>query len=195
MAEIAVQVIEALKLPQIDALGFSLGGSIVQHLLIDKPSLIRTAVLVGSAPQGSSGFRQLPDVISTAIKTKGATGRPLRALLFFTDTESGRAEADEYLKNINNHSVDPEAHVPEQTMGAQGKALVTWGSMPENTEQLAQIKQPVLIVNGSDDSLAPTLESVTLFQPQLFFARVKVRQASAILTPRNATAFPAISRR
>lgn len=46
--------------------------------------------------------------------------------------------------------------------------------------QLAQIKQPVLIVNGSDDSLAPTLESVTLFQPQLFFARVSPIRRSAI---------------
>ncbi|OWV87612.1 hypothetical protein ATY78_03690 [Rhizobium sp. R635] len=164
MAAIAAQLIEALKLQQVDALGFSLGGSIVQQLLIERPSLIRKAVLVGSAPQGSAGFRRLPDVISTAIKTSGETGRPLRALLFFTDTESGKAEADEYLKNINNHSVDPEAPVSEQTMGAQAKALVTWGSMPENTEQLAQIKQPVLIVNGSDDSIAPTLESVTLFQ-------------------------------
>ncbi|WHO73082.1 alpha/beta fold hydrolase [Rhizobium sp. BT03] len=164
MAEIAVQLIEALKLQKVDALGFSLGGSIVQQLLIEKPSLIRKAVLVGSAPQGSAGFRQLPKVIATAIKTSGETGRPLRALLFFTDTELGRAEADEYLKNINNHSVDPEAPASEQTMGAQAKALVTWGSMPENSEQLAQIKQPVLIVNGSKDLIAPTLESVTLFQ-------------------------------
>ncbi|RFC00681.1 hypothetical protein B5K08_02125 [Rhizobium leguminosarum bv. trifolii] len=39
MAEIAVQLIEALKLQKIDALGFSLGGSIVQQLLIEKPSL------------------------------------------------------------------------------------------------------------------------------------------------------------
>ncbi|RFC00682.1 hypothetical protein B5K08_02130 [Rhizobium leguminosarum bv. trifolii] len=68
------------------------------------------------------------------------------------------------MKNINNHSADPEVPASEQTMGAQAKALVTWGSMPENSEQLAQIKQPVLIVNGSKDLIAPTLESVTLFQ-------------------------------
>jgi pimeloyl-ACP methyl ester carboxylesterase len=36
--------------------------------------------------------------------------------------------------------------------------------MPNNHNQLERITQPVLVVNGSDDIMAATLESVELFQ-------------------------------
>ena len=86
----------------------------------------------------------------------------MRVVLFFTDTAKGAGL--EYMKNVDNHTVDPETPVSEATMKAQAKAIVTWGSMPNNRDKLARITQPVLIVNGSNDIMAPTLESVELFQ-------------------------------
>lgn len=164
MAKISEQLIDALKLQQVDVLGYSLGGCIVQQILVDRPELIRKTIIVGSGPQGSPGLRVIPDVIAAAVKKSGETGRSLRAILFYTDTERGKAEGAEYLKNINNHSVDAEPPASEETTGAQAKALVTWGSMPDNYAALGRITQPVLIVNGSNDIIAPPPESVVLFQ-------------------------------
>ena len=81
-----------------------------------------------------------------------------------TETDAGKAAGADYLQNINNHAVDAEAPVSDATRNAQAKAIVGWGSMPHNYAQLAQFTQPVLIVNGSNDLIAPTLESVVLFQ-------------------------------
>jgi len=164
MAKIGEGLIEALSLKQVDVLGYSLGGCIVQQILADRPELIRKAIIVGSGPQGSPGLKVLPEVIAAGMKKSTETGRPLRAVLFYTDTEAGKAEGAEYLQNINNHSVDAEEPASKETTGAQAKAIVTWGSMPNNYTQLGRITQPVLIVNGSNDIIAPTLESVVLFQ-------------------------------
>ncbi|AHB47839.1 alpha/beta hydrolase [Hyphomicrobium nitrativorans NL23] len=164
MARVGEGLVDALGLREIDVLGFSVGGAIVQHILSDRPELIRKAIIVGSGPQGSPGLKALPEVIEAGIKKSNETGAHLRVVLFFTETDTGKAAGAEYLRNINNHSVDPEAPVSEATRNAQAKAIVTWGSMENNYVQLAQITQPVLIVNGSNDLIAPTLESVVLFQ-------------------------------
>lgn len=164
MAKVAEGFIGALNLKQVDVLGFSLGGCIAQQLLADRPNLVRKAIIAGSGPQGSPGLKNLPNVVGAAVKKSGETGTPLRVVLFFTDTQAGKTAGMEYLKNINNHSVDAEKPVSKETMNAQAKAIVTWGSMPNNHAALQRITQPVLVVNGSNDIMAPTLESVELFQ-------------------------------
>src|SRR5215217_4197110 len=42
---------DALGLTQIDLLGFSLGGMVAQQVALDRPSLVRKMLLVGTAPQ------------------------------------------------------------------------------------------------------------------------------------------------
>jgi pimeloyl-ACP methyl ester carboxylesterase len=44
------------------------------------------------------------------------------------------------------------------------KALLFFTSTPANHAQLAAIKQPVLVVNGNDDLIAPTINSYFLYQ-------------------------------
>ncbi len=60
MAHYAEGFLDALHLSQVDVLGFSLGGAVVQQVLADRPELIRKAILVGTGPQGAEGFRTCP---------------------------------------------------------------------------------------------------------------------------------------
>src|SRR6516225_335754 len=46
----------ALGLKEIDAVGFSLGGMIVQHLAHDYPKLVRRIILLGTGPRGGEGM-------------------------------------------------------------------------------------------------------------------------------------------
>src|SRR3981189_3508309 len=43
---------DALGLTQIDLLGFSLGGMVAQQAALNRPSLVRKMLLVGTAPEG-----------------------------------------------------------------------------------------------------------------------------------------------
>ncbi|WP_052200903.1 alpha/beta fold hydrolase [Terriglobus sp. TAA 43] len=164
MAHYAEGFLDALQLSKIDALGFSLGGAVVQQLLADRPELVRKAILVGTGPQGAEGFDKLPSVIADKSKESAEKNVPLKALLFFTDTREGRQAGLDFVKRINNHTIDPEPIATPAAVQAQAKAYVTWGLTPANYRLLEAIKQPVLIVNGNNDLIAPTINSYVLYQ-------------------------------
>ena len=156
--------LDELHLSQVDVLGFSLGGAVAQQVLADRPELVRKVILVGTGPQGAEGFKDLPNVIGENVKKSAEANVPLKSLLFFTSTPQGRQAGLEFVKRINNHTVDPEPVATQEATQAQAKAYITWGLSPANHAQLAAIKQPVLIVNGNDDLIAPTINSYVLYQ-------------------------------
>jgi pimeloyl-ACP methyl ester carboxylesterase len=164
MARYAQGFLDALDLNEVDILGFSLGGAVAQQVLADRPELVRKAILVGTGPQGAEGFKDLPRIISENMKKSAEMNVPLKALLFFTTTPEGRQSGLEFVKRINNHKVDPEPAASQEATQAQATAWITWGLAPANDAQLAAIKQPVLVVNGNDDQIAPTVNSYVLYQ-------------------------------
>lgn len=164
MAHYAEGFLDALHLNHVDMLGFSLGGAVAQQVLADRPGLVRKAILVGTGPQGAEGFNALPDIISENTKKSAETNVPLKALLFFTATPDGRQSGLDFVKRINNHKVDPEPEASQAATQAQAKAWITWGMSPANHAQLAAIKQPVLVVNGNEDLIAPTVNSYVLYK-------------------------------
>lgn len=164
MAEVAKGFLDALKLKNVDVLGFSIGGSVAQVLVADRPDLVRKLILVGTGPQGGEGIKNLLAIIQQGFKTAGEKSLHPKVPLFFTTSEKGVAAGKDFVTRINNHTVDPEPFATEAATNAQAKALITWGSMPANFEQLKAIKQPVLIVNGSNDLIIPTVNSYVLYQ-------------------------------
>ncbi len=78
------------------------------------------------------------------MKKSAETNVPLKVLLFFTSTPEGRQAGLEFVKRINNHTVDPEPAASQEATQAQAKAYITWGLSPVNHAQLTAIKQPVL---------------------------------------------------
>jgi len=164
MAGVAEAFIEALQLEQVDLLGFSLGGFVAQQILIDRPQLVRRAVIAGTGPRGGSGITELAAVLADAMKKSADHKLHPKVFLFFTGTSQGRAAATAFVDRIGKHTVDPDPAVSDATMMAQLKAIVAWGSAPPNSAELAAIRQPVLIVNGSDDVMVPTINSFELFR-------------------------------
>jgi pimeloyl-ACP methyl ester carboxylesterase len=164
MAHLAEGFIDALKLKSVDVLGFSIGGSVAQLLVADRPELVRKIILVGAGPQGGEGIKDLMSVVSDGMQRAAARKVDPKVALFFTETEEGKAAGDTYARHIANHKVDPEAPASQEATQAQAKALITWGMSPSNFDQLAKITQPVLIVNGSHDLIIPTVNSYVLYE-------------------------------
>jgi pimeloyl-ACP methyl ester carboxylesterase len=164
MARVAEAFVGSLGLRQVDILGFSMGGAVAQQFLIDKPSVVRKAVLVGTAAQGTKGVLNLPKVVVDAFKRAAEEKTDPRVFLFFTDTADGKLAAKEYVGRINKHTVDPSPKVSDDVRKVQLKAIMTSAGSPPNDAQLAAITQPVLVVNGSNDVMAPTEASYKLYQ-------------------------------
>jgi pimeloyl-ACP methyl ester carboxylesterase len=163
MSKDAIAFINALKLKKVDLLGFSLGGFVAQQILIDKPDLVRKAILAGTGPQGGEGVRDLMRVLNEAQEFNAKTKLPQKAFLFFSGTEKGQKAGAEYVKRINNHTVDAESVSSKETFDAQLKAILAWGNGSSQSALLKKIKIPVLIVNGNNDIMVPTVNSYNMF--------------------------------
>jgi pimeloyl-ACP methyl ester carboxylesterase len=61
MAHDAMRFLDALHLPEIDLLGFSLGGFVAQELTLIRARLVRRLVLAGTGPQGGQGMHGFAD--------------------------------------------------------------------------------------------------------------------------------------
>ena len=163
MANDAVAFITALGLKQVDLLGFSLGGFIAQVIAAEHPALVRRLILAGTGPEGGEGIRNLPQALEQAQKT---SPDDLRRYLFFEQTDTSQDAGRAFLKRQAQRTMDRDPESSQQTVGAQFTAIVAWGTDgdPRSARRLQQITQPVLVVNGKNDIMVPTINSYTLFQ-------------------------------
>jgi len=160
MADDAIDFIYALGFEKVDLLGFSLGGFIAQNLAETYPDLIRKLILAGTGPKGGEGITELLTVVNA-----GMSDGPAKVLrnLFFTKTKSGYEAGEQFLERLQSRKVNRDIPATEETVNAQAKAIITFGYETDATnQQLRNIKQPVLIVNGTEDLIVPSVNSYVL---------------------------------
>jgi pimeloyl-ACP methyl ester carboxylesterase len=164
VAQMAAEVrafLSALELRTVDLLGYSLGGCVAQVLAADHPTLVRKAVLVGTAPQG--GEEHLLAVLADARARAGA-GDP-RLPLFFTLSPASQAAGQAFLKRAAARTADRDPDSGPAIMGPQAKALIGWcADKSSGNRVLDAINQPVLIVSGSNDTMLPDSNAYFLFK-------------------------------
>src|SRR5215831_18671688 len=59
MASHALDLLDGLGLESCDVLGFSLGGMVAQQMALDRSSIFRRMILVGTAPRGGEDIMHL----------------------------------------------------------------------------------------------------------------------------------------
>ncbi len=163
MADHAVAFIAALGLTRVDFLGFSLGGFVAQVVAALHPDLVRRIILAGTGPEGGEGIQNLGEVLAQAQQASPADPR---LFLFFEQTESSQSAGRAFLERQARRTTDRDPDSTEQTVSAQFKAIVDWGALPspEAATRLRTITQSVLVANGKNDLIVPTINSYALFQ-------------------------------
>jgi pimeloyl-ACP methyl ester carboxylesterase len=153
--------VEALKLTQVDVLGFSIGGYIAQSFVLRHPRLVRRLVLVGTGPRNGD-----PTKNPLVAKVAGNEVPTLEdfLFLFFSPSAEGQAAGRAFWERRHQRKdADPPSSV--QVMHAQRAALAEWRQpRGERYADLKTIKQPTLVVNGNDDIMVPTVNSISLSQ-------------------------------
>jgi pimeloyl-ACP methyl ester carboxylesterase len=150
-----------LKLTQVDVLGFSIGGYIAQSFVLRHPRLVRRLVLVGTGPRNGD-----PTKNPLVAKVAGNEVPTLEdfLFLFFSPSAEGQAAGRAFWERRHQRKdADPPSSV--QVMHAQRAALAEWRQpRGERYADLKTIKQPTLVVNGNDDIMVPTVNSISLSQ-------------------------------
>jgi pimeloyl-ACP methyl ester carboxylesterase len=154
MARDAIIFLEALKLEEVDLLGFSLGGFVAQEIALLRPSLVRKLILAGTGPQGGPvmhGWRK--DIADNARVDQAGAEQLL--YIMFRHTPSSQAKGVEYLGRFMARK-DRDAPSNVATRNAQYDAVVEWGVPDHNKlQRLAAIQQPTFVGNGDDDLMCP----------------------------------------
>jgi pimeloyl-ACP methyl ester carboxylesterase len=161
MAQDTAAFLEALGVDTVDLLGFSLGGAVAQIVVEQRPDLVRRVILAGTAPAGDQGPAATGAVLQAALEKAGAEGKHPKHFLFFSPTATSQAAADAFLARLAERAADRDAPATNETIGAQLNALAKWeqGASPAG---LANVHKPVLVVNGDDDTMLPTISSFHL---------------------------------
>jgi pimeloyl-ACP methyl ester carboxylesterase len=161
----AAAFIKALGLTNVDVLGFSLGGLVAQEITLQAPHLVRRLVLVGTGPRsGESMATGTPE----GQKIFGATYQEpddLWLSVFFTPSRPSQVAGREFLKRFRLRTKGRDPEVNDKVATAQRTAIAKWGAPRERPyDYLKVIRQPTLVVNGSNDLIIYTVNSFILQQ-------------------------------
>ena len=161
----AVAFSRALGLNKVDVLGFSIGGMVAQEITLQAPDLVRKLILVGTGPRGGQGMESLTQVAQRIFGAAYDPPEHLWLAVLFSPSEAGQAAGKEFLKrkHLRQEGRDPE--VNDKVSPAQIEAMDKWGVQQEGSYgYLKTIKQPTLVVNGSNDVIMPTINSFIMEQ-------------------------------
>jgi pimeloyl-ACP methyl ester carboxylesterase len=169
MADDVASFVGALELPQVDVLGFSIGGYTAISFTLRHPSLVRRLLLVGTAPRGQEP-RTDPRV--DEIVSRPVLGLEEHLLVLFSASEASQATGRAFWarqqaawEQRRRTGLDVDPLPSQQTAKAQFAAIVEWRQIKgERFAELRTIKQPTLVVNGSNDIMVPTVNSWIMSQ-------------------------------
>lgn len=157
MARDVIALIHTLGFEKVDLLGFSLGGFVAQDIVLKAPELVRRLILTGTGPAGGEGIDQV-GAVSWPLMAKGLlTLRDPKTYLFFTSTVRGRQAAAAFLDRLKERKADRDKGPTPSAFLRQLKAIKAWGR--QAPQDLGGISIPVLIANGDNDIMVPTVNS------------------------------------
>lgn len=160
MARDVIAFVRALGLGKIDLMGFSLGGFVAQDVVLKAPGLVRRLILTGTGPAGGTGIAAV-GAVSWPLMLKGLlTLRDPKFYLFFTSTPNGRRSARAFLERLKERKTARDKGPTPRAMWRQLKAIKAWGL--QAPQDLGQVRIPVLIANGDDDIMVPTVNSTDM---------------------------------
>jgi pimeloyl-ACP methyl ester carboxylesterase len=161
----AIAFIKALGLKQVDVLGFSIGGLVAQEITLQAPDLVRRLILVGTGPRSGESMDTGTPEGKEIFGATYANPDDLWLCVHFTRSDVSQAAGREFVKRFRLRSTNRDPEVSQAAALAQRAAIGRWGAKRDHAwDYLKTIKQPVLVVNGSNDVIIYTINSYILQQ-------------------------------
>ena len=156
-------LLDALKIPKADVMGYSLGSFIAQAFTISYPEKVNSLILVASTCGGKDGIDQPPefkklqsDVVNKTLNNISITTEEIKSLVA-DSVGSGwiklHPESLEGFENITSlqqlkPSLPPEIANNQNNVGHAWTATNWSGACDE----LAKLAKPTLVIAGTDDN-------------------------------------------
>jgi len=174
-ADDAYTFIKALGYDHVDAFAFSMGGFIVQDLIVKHPELVRKLVLTGTGPRGGRNIKKVVGTTYLDILRSAIARSDPKEFLFFERNQEGKRAAKEFIARLNERTEARDTKIPLSTLRTQLKAIERFGkSAPSD---LSVFTGETLIANGDSDRMVPSILSVDLHQ--------RIKRSELIIYPNS----------
>jgi pimeloyl-ACP methyl ester carboxylesterase len=164
MATHALAFLGGLGLQTCDVLGFSLGGMLAQQMVLDRPSVFRRMILVGTAPRGGEEIMHLQKPsLARYFSDSSLQGYAILQKIFFPPTASSQSAGEAFIGRLMLRKEDRDPVSGPEVARAQLAAFREWELFTgERFADLTRISQPTLVVNGVHDEMIPVRNSYYL---------------------------------
>ena len=164
MAKHAVAFLNSLGVGTCNVLGFSLGGMVAQQMVLDRPTVFRRVILVGTAPRGGEDIMHLEKPsLAKHLQDPSNKGYAVLQRIFFTPTPSGQAAGAAFVERLAERKEDLDGVSGSEVANAQIAAFRDWERFTgERFAGLRTIRHPTLVVNGVHDEMIPIVNSYRL---------------------------------
>jgi pimeloyl-ACP methyl ester carboxylesterase len=164
MAKHAFAFLDGLKLTSCDVLGYSLGGMVSQQMAMERPSIFRRMILVGTAPRGGEDIMHLDKPsLAKHFGNPKLQGYAILQKIFFAPTESSQEAGAAFIERLSQRTDDREPVSGPSVAQAQMVAFRDWETYTgQRFADLKNISHPTLIVNGVHDEMIPVRNSYWL---------------------------------
>ena len=165
MGAYAIAFIRAPRIGNCGYLGFSIGGTVAQEIVLQAPDLVRKLILVGTGPRGGESMASLTPEAQAIFGASYDPPSELWLSVHFTPSELSQHAARAFLSRMLRRVEERDPEAAEQVATAQIEALGKWGVQKDGAfDYLKQIRQPTLVVNGQKDVIIYTVNSFILQQ-------------------------------
>jgi len=164
MSKHAFAFMEGLGIAVCDVLGYSLGGMVAQQMALDRPSIFRRILLVGTAPRGGQDIMHLEKPsLAKHLGNPALQGYAVLQKLFFAATDASQAAGAAFVARLEQRQEDREPRSQQSVAQAQIAAFREWEQYSgDRFADLRRIAQPTLVVNGVHDEMIPVTNSYFL---------------------------------
>jgi pimeloyl-ACP methyl ester carboxylesterase len=162
LATDAAGLLDALKIPKADVLGYSLGSYIAQQLTMMYPDKVNTLTLVGSSCGGKDHTPKPPEfiklqseIVNKSLNNIPVTQEEMQELISASVGSGWLKLHPEVIENIPTDFQQMKPSLPPETMDKQNNVGKEWEDNPNWSgacNELAKLANSTLVITGTDDN-------------------------------------------
>jgi pimeloyl-ACP methyl ester carboxylesterase len=161
IADDAAGLLDALKIPKADVMGYSLGSNLAQQLAIMYPDKVNSLVLVGSSCGGKDHTPKPPEflklqseIVNKSLNNVSISQEEMKGLVSASLGSGWIRLHPESLENIPTlqqakPGLSPDAMNNQNNVGKHWEDNPNWSGA---CDELAKTARPTLVITGTDDN-------------------------------------------
>jgi pimeloyl-ACP methyl ester carboxylesterase len=188
LANDAAGLLDALKIPKADVMGYSLGSWIAQQITIMYPDKVNTLTLVGSScggkdhtPKPAELLKLMSEVVNKSLNNVSTSQEEMKAFITASLGSGWIKQHPESIENIPTDMQQMKPGLSPEAMNNQMNVGKEWEDNPKWSgacDELAELDKSTLVITGTDDTMySPYVNSLKIAEKILGAWLVQIKNA------------------